>query len=355
MSELESQVVDTPAVETDAAPATEVKVESPAVEVKSEPAPPAGSVREAINKARDTLAAKKASAPVIDTKAQVAKPDAKSAAPQVSQTAKPADGRPRETDGRFKKIPRSWRQELAPKYEALDQDVQQEIYKREEDVFQGIEQYKGKAQLAHEFEQTIQPYMARIQSLGVTPIQAVQKLMNADHVLTYGDAAQKQAMFQAIARDYGIQLDPNYQPAQADPVSSQLQQEVATLKQTITTLQQNQEQASLNPYVNEVQQFRAAHEHFGRLENVILGLIQSGAAKGLKDAYDMALFADPELRNAAIAEQQADKQKQEAQRVATAKAAAVQVRGSPAAPLPQTINPKNRREVIQSLVAGLRS
>jgi hypothetical protein len=268
-----------------------------------------------------------------------------------SPEAKSADTRPRDDLGRFKMLPKSWKKELAPKYETLDPEVQAEIYRREDDVFKGIEQYKSKAALAQEFEQAIQPYSQTLQQLGVSPIAAVKALMQADHTLRHGTMAQKQAVLMDVIRTYGVDYDSSNPPAQADPATAELQ----TVRQELAALRQAQEQSALTPYLNAVTQFRSdpAHEHYDQLENHILSLISSGAANDLQEAYDQALWAHPELRQQALARQQAQDREAEAAKVAAARAAGVQVRGAPSQSIPATINPQDRRAVIKAAVAGL--
>lgn len=277
---------------------------------------------------------------------------AKAADPAVTLEAqKVADTRPRDDMGRFKTLPKSWKKELAPKYETLDPEVQAEIYRREDDVFKGIEQYKSKATLAQEFEAAIQPYTPTLQQLGVSPIAAVKALMQADHTLRHGTMAQKQAVLMDVIRTYGVDYDPSNPPAQADSATVELQ----TVKQQLAELRQAQEQSALTPYLNAVEQFRSdpAHEHYDLLENHILSLISSGAAKDLQEAYDQAVYAHPETRQQALARQQAQQREAEAARVAAAKAAAVQVRGAPSQVIPAQINPQDRRAVIKAAVANL--
>jgi len=314
-----------------------------------EPAPPSGSVRESINaavakvKERNTATPAAASAPAAPPSAET--PPVVAAAPDKA----------RDEQGRFKKLPRSWKPALSQKYEALDPEIQEQVYKREEDVFKGIEQYKGKAQVAQEFEAAVQPYMATIQSLGISPIKAVSELMATDHRLRYGTQQEKAAVIHQLAQNYGVQLGQMESPEQGDPVVGQLQSELAAMKQQLMSFKQAQEQASLNPYINEVNRFRSdpANEHFDQLENHILALIQTGAAKDLADGYQQALWAHPELRQIALAKQQAEKAAEEARRVQAAKAAAVQVRGGPAIATPQNINPSDRRAVIKAAIAGV--
>jgi hypothetical protein len=329
-------------MDTDAVVATDTSVPSTVETAAPDAAPVAPTDRRAVIEA----AIKAKSTPDPAPAAPAPKAETTPAA-----EPKPADTRVRDDMGRFKALPKSWKKELAPKYETLDPDIQAEIYRREDDVFKGIEQYKSKAQMAQEFEAAIQPYAPTLQSLGVSPIAAVKALMQADHTLRHGTMAQKQAVLMDVIRTYGVEYDPNNPPAQADPTSA----EINALKQKLAALQEAQEQSALTPYLNAVQQFRSdpAHEHYDLLENNILSLISTGAAKDLQEAYEQAIWAHPELRQQQLARQQAQAREAEAARVAAAKAAAVQVRGAPSQSIPATINPQDRRAVIKAAVAGL--
>lgn len=286
------------------------------------------------------------------------KPAATAQQPATAPTAAVPDGakdeRPRDALGRFKALPRSWKREYAQQFESLPPEIQAEAHRAEEAAHNGIEKYRSRAQVAAEFEAALQPYLPTMQQLGVQPVQAVQALLGADHRLRYGTQQEKQAVVADIIRTYGVQFDPANMPEpspQADASASR----IAALESELRQLKQAQEQASLNPYLQQIAQFRddPAHAHYDELETHMLSLIQTGAAKDLKDAYDQARWAHPTLRQEMLAEQRAQEQKAEQARIAAAKAAAVQVRGAPAQAMPQQVNPKDRRAVIQAALAGL--
>lgn len=329
----------TPSTESTVSTTTEAtSAPATAAPASTEPAAPV-SRRETIERAMQAKVAPPAPSAAVEQPAKT----------PAQHEAKPADTRPRDDAGRFKALPKSWRKELAPKYEALDPDIQAEVHRREEDIFKGIEQYKSKAEAAQSFEAVMQPYMPTIQQLGITPQAAVGALMSADHKLRFGTDAQKVAVISELIQNYRVPFDPANPPAQADPT----QQEIARLNDELRSLKQAQEQASLTPYVNAVNAFRTAHEHYDQLEPQMLALIQAGAAKDLDQAYEQALFAHPELRQQALAKQREADQAAEAERVRAARAAAVQVRGAPSQAIPQQTNVQDRRAVIKQAMAGL--
>ena len=70
--------------------------------------------------------------------------------------------------------------------------------------------------------------------------------------------------------------------------------------------------------------------HFEAVREDMAALLQAGRAKDLKDAYDMAVYANPQTRQALLEQQRQEalKQAQSAAIAARAKSAAVSVRGS---------------------------
>ena len=187
----------------------------------------------------------------------------------------------------------------------------QAFMRRSEEMHKGLEQYRDKAQFGDQMGQAIQPFMATIQSLGVHPAVAVQKLMSADHSLRYGTPQQKQQMILQIARDYGVDLNEaqQYQAEQPyiDPQVQQLQGQLSQMQQWImqqTQAREQQERAALNSEIAAFAQ-DPSNAYFNDVKNEMAGLLQSGLASTLKEAYDKAIYANPNIRAQVLAQQQA--------------------------------------------------
>lgn len=186
----------------------------------------------------------------------------------------------------------------------------QAFMRRSEEMHKGLEQYREKAQFGDQMAQAISPYMATIQSIGVQPAVAVQKLLAADHSLRYGSPEQKSQMIQQIARDYGVDL-AQIQPTEqqwVDPQVQQLQSQLGQMQQWIqqqTQAREMQERAALN---SEIATFSSdpANAYFEQVKNDMAGLLQAGLASTLKEAYDKAIFANPSIRSQVLAKQQAE-------------------------------------------------
>lgn len=249
-----------------------------------------------------------------------------------------------------KKAPSSWRKEAQELYGKLPQEfqlLQEEVERREADFHKGIESYKSKAQFADAMERVISPHMQTLQSLGVTPDVAVHHLLEADRVLRYSQPDQKLAYLQQLARSYGIDLgqqpegEPSYQPStdpRVDAVINYLRQQEA--------MRQQQEVAQLN---SELFTFAKDKPHFEAVRNHMAGLLQAGVAKSLQDAYDMAIYASPEIRTQVLAQQQAEG---EAKRAQEAKAQAEAARRASSVNVPRrgNLNPVKSKGSMEDTI-----
>jgi hypothetical protein len=181
-------------------------------------------------------------------------------------------------------------------------------------------------------ERAIAPYSQHMQQLGVAPDQAISHLLNAEYLLRTGTPEQKQQYFAQLARDYGVNLGQTAEFAanqpQPDPQVQALQTQLQQMQSWVN--QQNQarewqERQSLN---SEIERFSKdpAHAHFEEVREQMAGLLQAGLAPDLKSAYEMAIYAHPEVRSRVLAEQQAKAEEtrraQAAQKARDAKTAA---------------------------------
>lgn len=239
------------------------------------------------------------------------------------------------------KAPSSWKTEAKQAYikaergEALTpQEIKiltAEANRRESDFLKGIEEFKGHAHRARAFEQAIAPYAQNIQQLGLDAPQAIQRLLHADHTLRHSDPATKAQYLQSLAQEYGVDLNLAQQPQNIDPQMQYLMNQLNELRQTQQVWQnslQQQEQTKAN---HELAQFATADkEHFDAVRNDMADLLEAGKAQTLQDAYEMAIWMRPDIRQTLIERQQTEarRQQEEQARNQRARAASVSVRGS---------------------------
>lgn len=259
------------------------------------------------------------------------------------------------------KAPSSWKPAAQEAYlkaergEALTPEevriLTNEANRRESDFHRGVEEFKTHAQKARAYEQVIAPYQQTFQQLGVDAPTAIGALLKADHTLRYGDPATKAQYFQQLAQQYGVNLEQIQNPPQYDPQTQYLMQQLNELRQTQAQWHnsiQQQEQTRAN---QELEQFsQAGNAHFDAVRGDMADLLETGKATSLQDAYEKAVWMNPDIRQSLIEQQRSEAQKKamaEAQNL-RAKTAAVSVKGSsPSAGGVQT-NGSDLRSLIAS-------
>lgn len=225
--------------------------------------------------------------------------------------------------------PSSWTGAAKAEFAKASPVIQQEVLRREQQMHNGIAQYKDAANYGQEIHKAIAPFNATIQKLGVTPAAAIEAMFKVDHTLRYGSPQEKLQHLADLARNYGVDIsqglpeqapiDPNYQHLQ-----SQLQTTQQQLQQ-LTADRENQQQAALNSQIDAAKEGRP---HFDDLRQEMGLLIQAAHARGelltLPDAYDRAVWSHPTYRAEMLAQQQAERAAEDAKQraEATAKAAA---------------------------------
>lgn len=192
--------------------------------------------------------------------------------------------------------PKTWRPEAAAKFAALPPEVQQEVLKREEDIFKGLEGYKADASIGKALKGVVQPYMHIFQAQGVDPIRQVSGLMRAHVALATGTPEQKQQFFQHLAKEYGVDLSD--EAPYVDPQVAGLQKQLSDLQSRLNGREQQEADKARTALQAEIDTFASdpAHQYFDEVANDIAGLLRSGAAKDLKDAYEKAIWANPITR-----------------------------------------------------------
>jgi hypothetical protein len=271
--------------------------------------------------------------------------------PAETQPEKPVETPEQRAAHRVDRAPASWKKEAKGSWAELPLQVRQEVYKREMEVERVLKETAPIRQQIQEIQQVVSPFMARIQSAGVTPVQAMQELFRADFVLATGTPQSKAQMMAKLVKDYGVSIEDldaaivagmqgQQQPQQQgfDPnyvnqlVQQQLQQALAPIYQE----RQQKEQAVAQQAVSTVEQMSLdpQYPYFDEVREEMADLIEVASRRGialsLEDAYTKAVSINPgvsgqQSRQAMMT--QANQQHQQAQR---ARNAASSVSGAPA-------------------------
>lgn len=236
-----------------------------------------------------------------------------------AETANTPDPATAAVPGPTATAPSSWTNEGKAEFAKATPALQQEVLRREQQMHNGIAQYKDAATYGQSLHKAIQPFEQTIRQLGVTPDVAIGYLLKADNEMRYGAPDAKIARFAALAKEYGIDLSQGIPtPAPVDPQVQYLQQQLQQQQQQMqqfTSAQQQREQDELN---SRIATFAKDRPHFGTLRNEMGSLIQVAAMNGeelsMSDAYDRAAWANPQVRQQLLTQQQADKAAEDAKR-----------------------------------------
>jgi|JI10StandDraft_1071094.scaffolds.fasta_scaffold01073_27 hypothetical protein len=256
--------------------------------------------------------------------------------------------------------PQAWTGPMKEKWSTLAPDVQAEILRRENDIHKMVTSKEGELRLGREMKDVINPYMPIIAAEGGNPVTAVQSLLNTAYQLRTGTPQQKVALIHQIAETYGVDLgQAGNQQAAPDNYIQSLHNEIAQLKQTLnpdaimSRLQEKQESDRIQAEVNA---FAAnpANKHYEQVKAFMAPLLASGQAKDLQEAYDMACYANPQIRSTLLQEQDAERQAKRKAELTAKKQAAVSVTGSPSANAGNAKSPERTlREELQANLAAI--
>lgn len=223
---------------------------------------------------------------------------------------------------------------IKEKWAVLPDEVRAEIARREDEIHKKFTQHDEERKLGKDLKEVISPYMPLIAAQGGSPTTAVANLLNTAYQLNTGTPQQKLQLFQQLAQQYGIDITAlNQQQDYQDPYILQLQNKISELEQRTQPQflqKQLQDQMETARITSEVQAFASdpANPHYAKVAPVMSALVTSGRAKTLKEAYDAACWADPEVRSILEAEKMKQLEEKRKQELEAKKKAAVSVSGS---------------------------
>jgi len=224
--------------------------------------------------------------------------------------------------------PKTWRPEAAAEFAKLPPVVQAEVLKREEDMFRGLEQYRGAATFGQTVHKTLQPYLPILQQYRIDPVQQIAGLMQSHHTLALGTPEQKANLMLRIVKDYGVDLqqlvqlaDPNNAPY-VDPTVQNLTQTVQTLQSELARQNAQRLEATRATLSSQIDAFAkdSKNVYFGEVANDMAALIEGGVCKTLEEAYEKAVWTNPSTRQREATRIAVEKA-EEARKAAAAKAA----------------------------------
>lgn len=235
--------------------------------------------------------------------------------------------------------PEGFTKEAKAEWASVPPTVQAAVLKREQDMAKGVDELKRRQA---DIDQALQPRMDLIRRHGHTPAQAVNQLFSWFEALSANPKIAFPALADSFKFDLKQLMPQQVAPAPAVPKPEGEQPEAVTpaVQQYITGLEQKLEgfaRAVSQQFGNLQNTFQQQSEaktqeilnnwakdkpHFEKVRVAMAHMLSSGMVQPLADgsadldsAYDMALYALPDIRNQILTEQQ---EKAEADRQAKA-------------------------------------
>lgn len=260
-------------------------------------------------------------------------------APQTpSEPEPPAGDEPRSVETIAP--PAAWSATAKARFQSLDPVIQQEVLKREKDMEQGKAQWDQKGERLNRLDAILNPRREKLRLAGMDDARAIEALFAAQDLLERDPVSG----VGYLARHYGVdpsrlvqggQGQAEASPPPMHPAIQHLAQQVGSLQSAFAQQQAEARRTGLARHAADIQAFRDSGDHpfFDNVAGHMAELVQSGRAGSLKDAYDAAVWANPETRTLLIQREQ-DQRRTEAEAAARAKAdaarhAAGSITGSP--------------------------
>jgi len=204
--------------------------------------------------------------------------------------------------------PETWTKEALAEWAAIPPRAQQEILKREQDMFRGLEEYKSGYETAKRYDSAVEPYRPILAAENIDPVVLFQNFAGNHYLMSYGQPQQKAQIAANLIRSYGIdvrmladvlQAGPAL-PAAVSPEVAELRQQLAQVQGRLAQQDQSAEQSRIAQVSSEVQAFASdpAHPYFDEVSDDIATFIKAGDT--LQTAYDKAVYANPVTRQKEI-------------------------------------------------------
>ena len=312
-------------------------------------------------------------APDDTAKSQVQnKPDAESEKQSETVQHTPEDRAERAIKARVDRAPAQWRPAAKAQWASIPLEARQDIHRREQNLQDVLKQAANLRNSVSEIMAAVEPYAQRMNQLGVTPPQALSRLLYADHLLNTAPPQQRAAAMAKMITEYSIdieQLDSelhkivgdvnqyNQRNAVAQATRQAVANELAPLRQQQVQQEQQQMAAAANNLIEEMS-LDPRFPHLSIVGADMSDLIELKTRRGqqisLADAYAQAVQLHPELSSSHSPNTQALQSQQSAQssqaNATRAAEAAVSVSGGPSA-VSKNVNPSDLRSVLANAFA----
>lgn len=266
-----------------------------------------------------------------DTEGEKSEVEAGVGTPPGEEAPASPEGKENSAEVQATGAPTTWSKDALETWATVPARAQQEILKREEDMFRGMEQYKERADLGSQYDTVVEPYRAALAAENINPVELFQNFAGNHYLLSRGTQEQKLQIAANLINHYGISpadlVARLVDPPEINPEVEALRRELGEIKSGLTARQQQEQQQKYQALQQTVEAFAVdpANAYFPEVADDISRLLNGGVASTLQQAYEMAVWQNPVTRAKEVDRATAvatDKRKTEdAEKVAKARAA----------------------------------
>lgn len=188
--------------------------------------------------------------------------------------------------------PKSWKKDYHAYWSQLDPKVRQYVHQREKEALDGIMQYKSQADKWNDAVKQFQPWFDHYK---IDPVEAFNRLATSHIILKYGSPEDKARWAWQLVQDYGLHDILRGAPPQQGQQPSQdiiaLRNELQNIQKSLYERQLQENLAVVNAFFSDPK-----NEFAEELQNDIAALLEKGAASTLQEAYEKAMWLNPEVR-----------------------------------------------------------
>jgi hypothetical protein len=253
--------------------------------------------------------------------------------------------------------PLSWSAEMKAKFASLPPDAQSYIAQREGEAHKRISELGQQVKAIEPIRSVVEHYRETFQRNGLEPADGIARMLSVETMLEQDPVG---AIHQ-IAKAYGVDLsgsqsatqEPGQESGEVRALKtkiSQLERMVGETASKVTARERSEQEREQTELASTIEKFSKDKPHFEAVRTVMAGLMTSGAAETLEDAYDMAIHANKSIRASIEAESRKEaetKAAEEAKKKATdaKKLGSLNVKSSSASPAKRGSWEQTLREV----------
>ena len=238
--------------------------------------------------------------------------------------------------------PIGWSPASKAEFAKLPEHLKADIVKREKDIAKGLEAKALEVKRYQPIEDLIAPRREKWAMAGVDEATALKQLLAASDWLE----RDPKGALEYLAKQYNVTSAQAGSQANVTPQQNAISRpspETASLQQELLSIKEQLYRQNQAVYVDQVEAFAANPKnlYFENVREDMGILIREGRAKGLEDAYEKAIWANPEIRAILLAEQAAkpaNGRAEASEKTRRAIAAGSSVTGAPGANVAPVVN-----------------